>query len=156
MEKEINIELRVLQYNINSGYNEDVKRKCPTLFQYMQYVDILREYLKEYTLDEAVILAVEYCIANDILRDFLLANKSEVVSMSIFEYDEELHIKTLKEEFFEEGYQKGLAESQEVITEKQKALAKKQKILEEKQEALAQKDAEIERLKKLLEERNKD
>ena len=52
--------------------------KCPTLFQYMQYVDRVRHYRKDYPLDEAVPLAVDYCIANGILRDFLLANKAEV------------------------------------------------------------------------------
>ena len=51
---EINLELKVLQLNINSGYNEEVKRKCPTLFQYMQYVDKVRECSKDYPLEEAV------------------------------------------------------------------------------------------------------
>ena len=106
-EMENNLELKVLQLNINSGYNEDVKRKCPALFQYMQYVDTVRKYLKEYPLDEAVSLAVDYCISNDILKDFLLANKAEVVSMSIFEYDEELHEKTLLSEGYENGYDAG-------------------------------------------------
>ena len=32
---DVNLELKVLQLNINKGYNEEVKRKCPTLFQYM-------------------------------------------------------------------------------------------------------------------------
>ncbi|MBQ7708194.1 MAG: hypothetical protein IJT72_10510, partial [Lachnospiraceae bacterium] len=73
---EINLELKVLQLNINSGYNEEVKRKCPTLFQYMQYVDKVREYSKDYPFEEAVPLAIDYCIKHDILKDFLLANKA--------------------------------------------------------------------------------
>ncbi|MGN0341429.1 MAG: hypothetical protein ACI4DO_01430, partial [Roseburia sp.] len=36
-----------------------------------------------------------YCIANGILKDFLSENKAEVIKMTIFEYDEELHKKTL-------------------------------------------------------------
>ena len=106
-EKEVNLELKVLQLNINKGYNEDVKSKCPSLFQYMQYVDILRENMKSHPLKEAVIITVDYCIEQDILKDFLLANKSEVVSMSIFEYDEELHKKTLLSEGYEDGYADG-------------------------------------------------
>ena len=66
----------------------------------------------------AVSLAVDYCISNDILKDFLLANKAEVTSMSIFEYDAELHERTLKEESFEEGYNAGLEESKKLINEK--------------------------------------
>ena len=106
-EKEVNLELKVLQLNINKGYNEDIKSKCPSLFQYMQYVDILRENMKSHPLKEAVIITVDYCIEHDILKDFLLANKSEVISMSIFEYDEELHKKTLLSEGYEDGYVDG-------------------------------------------------
>lgn len=80
-ESEINLELKVLQLNINSGYNEDVKRKCPTLFQYMQYVDTVRECLKNNSLEKAVPLAIDYCIKNDILKNFLLANKAEIESL---------------------------------------------------------------------------
>ena len=106
-EKEVNLELKVLQLNINKGYNEDIKSKCPSLFQYMQYVDILRENMKSHPLKEAVIITVDYCIEHDILKDFLLANKSEVISMSIFEYDEELHNKTLLSEGYDDGYADG-------------------------------------------------
>ena len=106
-EKEVNLELKVLQLNINKGYNEDVKSKCPSLFQYMQYVDILRENRKTHPLKDAVIITVDYCIEHDILKDFLLANKSEVISMSIFEYDEELHNKTLLSEGYDDGYADG-------------------------------------------------
>ena len=106
-EKEVNLELKVLQLNINKGYNENIKIKCPSLFQYMQYVEILRENLKNNSIKEAVIITVEYCIEHDILRDFLLENKAEVISMSIFEYDEELHKKTLLSEGYEDGYEDG-------------------------------------------------
>ncbi|MBO5485497.1 MAG: hypothetical protein J5988_01000, partial [Eubacterium sp.] len=61
------------------------------MFQYMQYVDQVRKYRQHFPLEEAVQLAVDYCIANGILKDFLLANKAEVIKMSIYEYDEELH-----------------------------------------------------------------
>ncbi|MBQ8913374.1 MAG: hypothetical protein IJ054_04935 [Lachnospiraceae bacterium] len=133
--EEVNLDLKVLQLNINSGYNEKVKRKCPTLFQYMQYVDVVRDYLKTYSLEEAVPFAIDYCIKHDILKDFLLANKAEVISMSIFEFDEELYKKSIREESFEAGLEKGLeqgrAESQAIIDSQK---------------------AEIERLKKLLNE----
>ena len=141
---EINLELKVLQLNINSGYNEEVKRKCPTLFQYMQYVDKVREYSKDYSLEEAVPLAVDYCIKHNILKDFLLANKAEVISMSIFEFDEELYKKSIREEGYEEGIEKGLKQGRE----------ESRSIIEQRNNEIKQKDAEIERLKKMLEKRN--
>ena len=100
----------------------------------MEYVDTVRRFLKDYPLEEAVPLAVDYCIEHDILREFLLANKLEVISMSIFEYDEELHNKTL----YEEGYDDCKKEMTKVIAEKNSALAEK--------------DAEIKRLKEQLSE----
>lgn len=101
------LELHVIQYNINPGYNVKLLEKCPTLFQYMQYVDMVRKYRLEYPLNEAVQLSVDYCIANGILRDFLLANKAEVIKMSIYEYDEELHKQTLHDEGYEDGFSDG-------------------------------------------------
>ena len=143
-DKEVNLELKVLQLNINSGYNEEIKRKCPTLFQYMQYVDKVREYRNDLTLDEAVPLAIDYCIKNDILRDFLLKNKAEVISMSIFEFDEELYKKAIKEEGYEDGYKEGMEKGMEKGIEKGIA---------QSQELLAKKDEEIAQLKKLLAEK---
>ena len=160
-EKEKNLELKVLQLNINEGYNEDIKRKCPTLFQYMKYVDTVRKLAKDCTLDEAVKKAVDDCIENDILKDFLLANKAEVVSMSIFEYDEELHKKTLLAEGFEDGYNAGVEESKKVIEENKRTIEESKRTIAEKDEAIAEKDeaissmqAEIEQLKKLLGEKD--
>ncbi len=53
------LEVVVLQLNINEGYNEELKRKCPTLCQYMQYVDKVRRYLKEMSLEDAVVTAID-------------------------------------------------------------------------------------------------
>ena len=142
----------MLQLNINSGYNEEVKRKCPTLFQYMQYVDVVRDYLKDYSLQEAVPLAVDYCIAHEILKDFLLANKAEVVSMSIFEFDEELYKKSIREEGYEDGYKKGLQQGHD---ESRSVIKQKDVEIKQKDAAIKQKDAEIERLKKQLESKDK-
>ena len=102
-EENPSLELRVTQFNINPGYNTELLEHCPTLFQYMQYVDLIRQYRKTYPLNEAVQMAVDYCIGHGILRDFLLANKAEVVKMSIFEYDEKLHEKFVREEGYEYG-----------------------------------------------------
>ena len=41
------------------------------------------------SIEEAVTKAVDECIAEDILKDLLVAQKSEVAAMAIFEYNEE-------------------------------------------------------------------
>lgn len=101
------LELHVTQYNINKGFNEELLSKCPTLFQYMQYVNLIREYRKIMPLAKAVSKAVDHCISHGILEDLLLANKAEVIKMTIFEYDEEQHKQTLLEEGYEDGFNDG-------------------------------------------------
>lgn len=107
-EDEPHLELVVTQININPGYNDELLCRCPVLGEYMSYVDKVRTYQKEMSLDEAVSRAVNECIAEGILADFLKANKAEVMNMSIYEYDEELHIKTMMDIGREEGYEAGM------------------------------------------------
>ncbi len=61
----------------------------------------VRTYKKTLSLNEAVEKAVEECIREGILQEFLLANKAEVVAMSIFEYDREWEEEILRKEEFE-------------------------------------------------------
>ena len=65
------------------------------------------------------------------IRQFLMLNKSEVINMSIFEYDEEKHLRLLRKEAYEEGYKEGFEESRkegrlndmaDLITRKMNAL----------------------------------
>ena len=58
-------------------------------------------------LEEAVESAVDECFAEGILSDFLRENKAEAIKVSIYEYDEELHFKTLRDEGYESGYAEG-------------------------------------------------
>ena len=98
-----NLELRVLQLNINPGYNEELKQKCPTLLQYTQYVERVRKYEQTMPLRKAVETAVEECIRENILRDFLLREKARAIRMSIYEFDQELHDKTIRRESWEDS-----------------------------------------------------
>ena len=112
-EDDPSLELVVTQININPGYNDELLEKCPTLKAYMQYVDRVRTYQKDMPLEEAVRRAVDECIREGILAEFLRKNRAEVISMSIYEYDEELHERTLMEIGREEGlaigHEEGLA-----------------------------------------------
>ena len=46
---------------------------------------------------EAVNQAVDECIAEGVLGDFLSEHRAEAVAMSIYEYDEEKHMKAERE-----------------------------------------------------------
>lgn len=97
------LELRVRVLNINDGYNESVKEQCRSLKEYMLYVTRVRNYAKSMPLEKAVDRAVEECIREDILREFLLQNRAEVKKMSIYEYDDEAVKQALREDAYEEG-----------------------------------------------------
>ena len=60
-------------------------------------------------LAEAVESAVDSCIRQGILADFLRKNRAEAIEMSIFEYDEEKHLKSEREIWITEGKQLGIA-----------------------------------------------
>lgn len=107
---EANLELKVLTLNVNDGHNRKLMEECRTLKEYAQYVAKVRKYTKEMKLDEAVEQAVKECIQEGILVEFLRKNKSEVVAMSIFEYNKEEEERKWKESVYEFARAEGLAE----------------------------------------------
>ena len=102
------LELEVLTLNINEGHNPELMEQCQTLREYAQYVACVRRYAREFELNKAVKLAVDECIRNNILSEFLRANKSEVISMSIFEYDKEEEERKLRKAEYEAGVAAGM------------------------------------------------
>lgn len=92
------LELKVKVLNINSGYNNELLERCQTLREYMILVERIRSYSQTMTFAKAVECAVDECIRENILKEFLQKNRSEVISVSIFEYDEERHMRQIAEE----------------------------------------------------------
>ena len=101
------LDLKVTVLNINAGKNAELMSACKTLREYSEFVTQIRQNCVKMDTPEAVDEAVKYCIAHDILRDFLTKHRAEVTEMSIFEYDEEKHMRLLREESREEGSELG-------------------------------------------------
>ena len=101
------LELIVTVLNINEGHNALLMEHCQTLKEYSQYVAKVRKYAAGMPLDQAVKYAVDECIKENILADFLRKNRAEVISMSIFEYDKEEEEKKLRKAEFEAGVEAG-------------------------------------------------
>ncbi len=101
--EEPNLELKVLVLNINQGKNKELLELCRTLREYMIFVDRIRLYTKTMELDAAAERAVDECIHEGVLSDFLRKNRGEAIEMSIFEYDEEREIKLIRKAEYEEG-----------------------------------------------------
>ena len=105
------LELIVTVLNINEGHNAILMEHCKTLREYAQYVAKVRKYTADMSLNEAVERAVDECIKENILADFLRKNRAEVISMSIFEYNKEEEEKKLRKAEFEAGIEKGVIET---------------------------------------------
>lgn len=107
-EKECSLELKAVMLNINPGYNEKLKSSCRTLKDYAEYTARVREYAKNMELEIAVEHAISECIKEGILADFLAKNRAEAKSVSIYEYDEEKHMRQVREEGIEIGIERGI------------------------------------------------
>ena len=156
-EEEVSLELKVDILNINIGHNKELLEACRTLGEYAEYVSRVRRYAKEMPIGEAVERTIEECIREDILREFLEKNRAEANAVSIYEYNEEEHMRMEREDAFADGLQEGVRrerinterERLRAEEEKRRAEEEKQRVQEEKLRA-DQAEAEVLRLKEEL------
>ena len=107
------LELVCKVYNINFGKNKYLLDRCPVLKEYMIFVDYVRLYLKEYgyeDLEKAINQAIDRCIQEDVLADFLKENRAEVVKVTQLDYTFDRQITMEREEAREEGRAEGREE----------------------------------------------
>ena len=99
--------------NINRGHNEKLKEMCKSLKDYSEYTARVREYAQVKPVEEAVEQAISECIQEGILSEFLKQNRAEAKQVSIYEYDEEKHMRQEREASWEEGREVGREEGRE-------------------------------------------
>lgn len=94
------LECRALMLNINFGHNRELMKKCKRLREYAIFVSKVRQYLEEDIehSEQAITRALDDCIAEGILADFLSNQKAEVLELILSTFDRELYEKELKEE----------------------------------------------------------
>ena len=93
-------------------YSSEFLSKCETLKDYMIFVNKVRVKTDVEKIDirTAVTEAVDECIAENVLSEFFRNHREEVITVSIYEYDEEGHLEIVKEE----GRQLGIAEGKQL------------------------------------------
>ena len=116
------LELKALLININYGCNKEIMNKCKKLMEYSQLIALIRKYYDELVekyaklgihkskkeiFAEAVSLAIEEAIRNNILKEILKNNKAEVTNMLLTEFDEKDYIEGVKEESERRGEKRG-------------------------------------------------
>lgn len=96
--EKISLEAEVTMLNINLGHNLELLDSCKTLRDYSVYTAKVRTYAKTMPLRDAVERAVEECIRENILGEFLTKNKAEAIKVSIYEFDEEKYTRLVRQE----------------------------------------------------------
>ena len=112
------VEVTVQLLNINYGCNQELLEKCQKLMEYSRFIALVRvksdmlteEYKKEMKsvnkkeiFAEAVALAIDEAIRDNVLKDILSKNMAEVTDMLLTEFDEKAYIEGVKKQSYEEG-----------------------------------------------------
>ena len=145
------LEMEILMLNVNQGHNPELMEACHTLWEYAEYTGRVRRYAKDQPIAEAVERAITECIREGVLKEFLEKNRREAKNVSIYEYDQEKHIRQEREEAWEAGEKVGVRKGEEnkIMELIQKKLAKG-KSVSEIAEALEEEEDTIQRLVKEL------
>ena len=115
------LELTVKIININHQNRHPVLENCKTIREYSIFVETVRKW-KEIDYQNGFQKAIEECIANNILRDYLKRKTKEVLNMLLAEYDYETDIAVQRAEereiAFAEGIERGIEQGIEQGIEK--------------------------------------
>lgn len=125
------LELSVTAYNINEGHNKALLDACKTLKGYSIFVGKVRKYRQEaedkynnenkvklkdlvdkedilkVLISSAVSKAIDECIQENVLKDFFLTYRQEVIDMSYSESTAEEQIEMISNYEYETGYNNG-------------------------------------------------
>lgn len=85
--------------NLNEGKNEELLSKCKPLSDYMTLINKINRYKKTFkTLKEAVNQAINECIEENVMADFLRKHRGDVMNSCLTEFSEVLFKKGAIEE----------------------------------------------------------
>lgn len=107
------LELKCMVYNINRGKNKDLMEKCSVLKDYTIFVDYVQLYSREsdlVNLESVINQAIDRCISENVLRDFLMEHRTEVVKVMTLDYTFERQLMLERREAVEDGRAEGRAE----------------------------------------------
>ena len=100
------LELVCKVYNINFGKNKELLERCRVLKEYMIFVDYVRKYHEEQGYDElekAINKAIDRCIEEGVLANFLMENRAEVVKVTQLDYTFDRQITLERKDAKQEG-----------------------------------------------------
>ena len=129
------VEVVARMLNINYGKNKELMEHCKPLMDYAVFVKKVRDSRKEGgSLEAAINRAIDECIQEDRLREFLEQHRAEVVEIMLDSYSFENYQKIVEyeKEQLEEAYQDLQNEKQTLQNEKQTLQNELEKSTQEK------------------------
>lgn len=108
----LSLELIVHSVNINLGFHAEILRKCNFLNQYSTLIFYVKLGLKQkMSRRNAIINAINRCMQENIMRDYLTQKQEEVFSM----LDLQWNFDDAKTAWHDEGFQEGTTQKAEKI-----------------------------------------
>jgi predicted transposase/invertase (TIGR01784 family) len=108
------LELTAKVLNINYDKNPEIVSRDQTLEGYSYFVYLVKKYSAEgFNLEDSIKKAMELCIRQDKLKDFLKQHGTEVINMLMTEWNMEDALRIRAEEAKEEGKEEGIKEGKE-------------------------------------------
>ena len=107
------LELKCRVYNINYGRNPELMDHCSVLKEYSIFVDYVRFYYAQNNYNDlgtSTNQAIDRCIKENILKEFLIENRAEVVKVTQLGYTFERQLELEREEAISEGMAQGMAQ----------------------------------------------
>ena len=134
------LECEAILININYGQNKELMERCKILKEYAIFVEIVRNHTKQ-NLDNperAFYEAIEECINKNILRDFLISQRAEVLELMLNTFHREWYERDLREEALAEGLEEGRAKGFEQGMEEGLAEGREKGLAEGREKGLAE------------------
>lgn len=94
--------------NINKNHNVALQKKCEPLYYYVEFANRVNSNIKKgLSAKQAMTDAVDYAIKHNFYGDFFKKQKSEVLNMSLTEFNQEEYDREKYDDWFEEGKAEG-------------------------------------------------
>lgn len=107
IKKDVSLELKVTNININAGHNERLLKACTVLEGYSLFVAEARKQL-ELDEEKGFEIAVDNCIKQGILSEYLNENRRGVMGLFFGEFDMDTALEVAREESYDEGIERGI------------------------------------------------
>ena len=98
----LELEVKVININLSSGHR--LLKECRPMYEYSWFIQHIKDYLADgWNRDDAIIQAVQDCMDNGIMAEFMREHGSEAVNMLYTQWNWDDAMEVEREEAYEDG-----------------------------------------------------